>query len=244
VRQAVILCGGKGSRLSRLTGDLPKGLIRLEGKPILAYQIEELRRHGIEEVILCVGHGADAIRSFGGDGSAWGLRLLYSQEPYPLGTAGPVRAIPYALDPHFLVIYGDLLFCLDLEKLSQHHDAHRGLATLVLHPSDHPHDSDLVAVDSDSRITDFLGKPRSGQTFVNLTNAAIYVLDRRILSAIPEGRATDFAQDIFPSLLRRGERLVGYVTHEYCKDIGQEERYWQATRDLYAGRVHTPSCTP
>jgi NDP-sugar pyrophosphorylase family protein len=212
------------------------------GKPILGYQIEELRRYRIEEVILCVGYGADAIRSCFGDGSLWGLRILYSHEQAPLGTAGAVRAIQYPLDAHFFVIYGDLLFCLDLEKLAQHHHEYRGLATLVLHPSDHPYDSDLVALDNDSRIVGFLGKPQPGQTFVNLTNAAIYVLDRRILKAISEGGPADFAQDVFPSLLRHGEPLVGFVTHEYCKDIGREERYRQAVEDLRAGRVHAESC--
>jgi len=243
MRQAVILCGGKGSRLSSIAGDLPKALVSIMGKPLLIYQIEELSRHGVEEVILCVGHGADAIRSFLGNGRPLGMQIVYAQEHTVLGTAGAVRAIQHPLEPHFLAIYGDILFCLDLEKLAQCHYEHQGLATLVLHPSDHPYDSDLVAVDNGYQITAFLGKPRPGQDFVNLTNAAIYVLDRRILDAIPDDCPTDFARDIFPSLLKAGERLVGFMTHEYCKDIGQDERYRQATEDLREGKVHAQSHT-
>ncbi len=244
MRQAVILCGGKGRRLSNITGDLPKALVSIMEKPLLIYQIEELRRQGVEEMILCVGHGADAILSSIGDGSSLGMRIVYAQEQTALGTSGAVRTIQHPLDPHFFVIYGDLLFCLDLEKLAQHHYEHQGLATLLLHPSDHPYDSDLVAVYNGYQITAFLGKPRPGQSFVNLTNAAIYVLDRRILDAIPDDCPTDFARDIFPSLLKAGERLVGFMTHEYCKDIGQEERYRQAIEDLREGKVHAQSHTP
>jgi mannose-1-phosphate guanylyltransferase/phosphomannomutase len=238
MRQAVIVCGGKGLRLSGVCGDSPKGLVSLMGKTLLDYQIDELRHHGVEEVVLCVGHGADAIRSFFGHGCRWGPRILYSQEQTPLGTAGAVRAIQYPLDAHFFLIYGDILFSLDLAKLAQHHYAYSGLATVVLHRSDHPYDSDQVLLDSDSRITGFLGKPRSGEAFAELSNAAIYVLSRRILHSIPSDHPTDFAHDIFPALLKDGERLVGFVTHEYCKDIGQEERYRQAIEDLCAGKIH------
>jgi mannose-1-phosphate guanylyltransferase / phosphomannomutase len=244
MRQAVIVCGGKGLRLSRICGELPKGLVSLMGKSLLGYQIDELRRHRVEEVVLCVGHGADAIRSFFGDGSAWGLRILYSQEQTPLGTAGAVRAIQYPLDPHFFIIYGDILFSLDLAKLAQHHYRYAGVATLVLHRSDHPYDSDQVLLDRDSLITAFLGKPRPGQAFANLSNAAIYVLSRRVLHSIPTNRPTDFAHDIFPSLLKDGERLAGFVTDEYCKDIGEEERYRRAIADLRAGKVYFESSAP
>jgi len=244
MRQAVIVCGGRGRRLSSIAGDLPKALVSIMGKPLLFYQIEELWRHGVEEVILCVGHGADAIRSFFGDGSSFSMRILYAQEKTALGTAGAVRAIRQPLDRHFFVIYGDLLFFLDLNKLAHHHYEHQALATLVLHHSDHPYDSDLVALDNGFRITGFLGKPQPSQPFFNLTNAAIYAIDRRILDAIPADCPTDFAQEIFPSLLKKGDRLIGFVTNEYCKDIGVADRYWQAIEDLREGKVHAQSRTP
>ena len=242
MRQAVILCGGRGRRLAHITGDLPKGLVPLTGKPLLAHQLEELRCREIEEVIFCVGYGADTIRAIFGDGSTWGLRIVYSQELIPLGTAGAVRAIQHPLDRHFLVIYGDLLFCLDLAALAHHHYQRGGLATLVLHPSDHPYDSDLVVLAGDSTIVDLPGKPCPGDMFVNLTSAAVYALNRELLQTIPPHGPTDFASDIFPSILRAGKPLIGFVTPDYCRDIGQEERYWRAISDLCAGRVHAAGC--
>jgi len=238
LKQAVIVCGGKGLRLSSVTKGLPKTLISLDGDTLLSHQLRELERCNVREVILCVGYGAAAIRAFCSSCEHMGVRISYSEEDVPLGTAGAVRAIRDTLDPQFYVVYGDLVFCVDLERFARHHITGGALATLLLHPSDHPYDSDLVELDNEARISGFLGKPSCGRSFVNLTNAAIYALDRRIVDHIPESRPVDFGADLFPSLLKQGHCLRGFVTNEYCKDIGQADRYHQALSDIQAGLVH------
>jgi len=234
--QAVILLGGQGTRMRALLGDLPKALAEIRGKPLLAYLLDLLGQQEIRDVILCTGVGGEAVERWAGTGDRFGVRLRTSPEAEPLGTAGALRNIPFTLRDSFLVLYGDVLVSMDLGRLLDHHREKGGLATLVVHPSNHPYDSDLVVVDGDGRVTDFPGKPKPGVPFVNLTNAALYAMRAEALAHIPPGECLDLGRDVFPRMLREGARLFAYPTDEYLKDVGTPERLREAEEDILQGR--------
>lgn len=240
---AVILAGGKGSRLATRSNGLPKPLVAVGGKSLLEHQFELLARHRVEQVAILCGYGATAIREFCGDGSRWGLRAKCIDESAPLGTAGAVIAALDQLPEEFLVLYGDTMVNVDLRRFyaahTAAHAANGAVATLFLHPNGHPQDSDLVESDEDGRVVAIHGYPHpEGALLPNQVNAALYVLNASALSgfAIPE-RPLDFAKHVFPELLRRNVSLHGYRSGEYVKDAGTPERLDQVEADLRSGAV-------
>lgn len=238
--RAVILAGGRGSRLQPLTGSLPKVLVPIAGRPLLHYLFDVLRYHGITDIILCTGYAAETIEVWAGDGSRFGVSIRSSREAVPLGTAGAVRNVRYPLEETFLVLYGDVLCWLDLSSLIRFHREKKAAATLVVHPTTHPEDSDLVEIDAEGRITSFSRPGAERRHPTDLSSAALYVLEPRSLSYIPPGAPKDFVKDVFPEMLRAGERVYGYRTAEYLKDIGTPERYREALDDLLHGRYPRP----
>jgi D,D-heptose 1,7-bisphosphate phosphatase len=256
MKQLVILAGGKGSRLQDRLGDLPKPMIPVGGKPLLEHQIELARRHGFTDVLIFACYRVEAIESHLGDGSRWGLAIRYVVETEPLGTAGAVIAGMAQLASTFVVMYGDVMVNVDLDRIWQRHAEAKAEATLLLHPNDHPLDSDLVETDGEGRIIAFHNRPHpAGVWRQNLVNAGLYVLERRALEPSPSPRSAgaghpavtpcDFGKDLFPQLLRHGRRLQGYNSPEYIKDIGTPARYDRICAEYAAGVVqrgslHTP----
>lgn len=239
MRQAVILAGGKGTRLRDRLGDLPKPMIQIGDKPLLAHQLELCAKYGLSEVVLLLSYGADIIKDYVGKGERWGLRIQSVVEPKPLGTAGAVLAALHLLSDTFLVLYGDLMIGMNLERLWRTHLQTHADATLVLHPNDHPFDSDLVEVDAAGWIRAFHPKPHPPDEFYqNLVNAAVYVLNRDVLIPFVNGVIPlDFGKDLFPAMLARGRSLLGYRTPEYVKDIGTSERYDRVCTEYVQGLV-------
>lgn len=239
MRQAVILAGGQGTRLRSVLGDRPKALIPIGGRPLIEHLLELCRRHGVTDVLLLLGYQAEMVTEHCGDGRRWGLRITTIVEQEPRGTAGAVLAAWPALAERFLVLYGDEMANVDLARLWDSHVASHAQATLVLHPNDHPLDSDLVEVDESGWITAFRHRPHPvGRWFPNLVNAALYVVDRAALE--PWRAATgllDFGNHVFPELLARCQRLQGYRSFEYLKDIGTPDRYERVCREYAAGVV-------
>ncbi len=237
--EAVIIAGGRGTRLGALGKDLPKALVPVAGRPLLDYSLALLQRHGLTDVVICTGYLAEKIEEHVGDGSKWGLRVRYSREASPLGTAGCLRALDPAPSEDFLVLYADLLLDMDLTSLFHRHRASRADGTLVVHPNDHPFDSDLVALDhSAGNIVEIHKKPHPpGVWHSNLVNAAVHVLHPRLLDLLVPGEKADCAHDLFPRALRAGFRLGAYRTAEYLKDVGIPERLAEAEADLRSGRV-------
>ena len=158
--QAVIMAGGKGTRLRAITKDeIPKPMAPVAGKPILEWQIECLRRQGVQEVILIIGHLGHKIREYFGDGDAFGVKISYIEETQPLGTAGALAMLPEQLTgPSFFLIFGDVLFDIDLERMRRFHEEKKAVATLFVHPNVHPFDSDLVVCDAEGRVQQFDSK--------------------------------------------------------------------------------------
>jgi len=236
---AVILAGGKGTRLAVRTKGLPKPLVEVGGKALLAYQLELLARYGVRGATLLCGYGADAIRVFCDDGSRWGLHLRSIDESAPLGTAGAVLAALDELPEEFFVLYGDTMVDVDLARFYAAHAASGAEATLFLHPNDHPWDSDLVETGEHGRIVAIHGYPHpEGAALPNQVNAALYIVKAQALRGVawPAG-PIDFAKDVFPRLLAEGLRLHGYRSPEYVKDAGTPERLDRVEADLRRGTV-------
>lgn len=236
--QLVVLAGGRGTRMGPLGDAIPKALLPVDGKPLLEHQLELARRYGVRDVLVLTGYRGEMIEEQCGDGSRWGLRIRYLREATPLGTAGALKQAEKLLEPNFLVFYGDLVLDMDLPRLLAYHAARQPIATLVVHPNNHPHDSDLLDVTACGRIRTFYPKPHDPrQCYPNLVNAAVYVLSRRIVDFLPAHQHRDIARDVFPSLLKAGEELVGYRTAEYIADAGTPERLALIARDVASGRV-------
>lgn len=236
--QLIILAGGRGTRMGELARQLPKPMVPIAGKPLLEHQIELARRYGVTDVILLTGYRGDAIEDYFGNGTGFGVRIRYHREQSPLGTAGALKAVESWIEDDFLVFYGDIVMDVALDHLMAFHTARHPLATLVVHPNNHPHDSDLLAVDAAGRITAFYPKPRAVDThYRNLVNAALYVLSPDLLKAIPPGQFADLGRDVFPTLVQRGTPVFGYNTPEFLADVGTPERFRQVEADLLNGQV-------
>ena len=241
MKQAVILAGGKGTRLRERLGDLPKPLVDIGGKPLLQRQLELLRKHGYTHAVLLVSHSYEKIVDFcAARRDAWGLSVDCLRDDQPLGTAGAVLAQLERLDDEFLVIYGDTMMDVDLGRFEAFHQSRADVAaTLFLHPNDHPDDSDLVEMDDQGRISAFHPHPRDPvRYYANLVNAALYAVNRRELEPWrhPKG-PVDFGKDLFPAMLDRGQILLGYPSPEYIKDCGTPGRLDKVRADFTSGRV-------
>ncbi|MBC6409634.1 MAG: HAD-IIIA family hydrolase [Ekhidna sp.] len=237
IKQAVILAGGKGTRLDKLTGQTPKPLIPIGGKTIMEHQLELLKENGIEKVLLTVGHLKEKIKELIGDGSQYGLEVSYFVEDHPLGSAGAFPLLKDRLHEHFFVLYGDVMMAVDLNRIACFHQHKGASATLVVHPNDHPHDSDLVECDSNSLIKAFHPKPHEKNKFYkNLVNAGLYLFNKKLVDFIPLRKSPDFGKNIFPSLAAT-QKLYAYNTSEYLKDMGTPERLQKVTEDYLSGRI-------
>lgn len=232
-----ILAGGKGTRLSSRTGNLPKPMVPVLGKPVLQHQLELCRKYGFTRIALLVQHRYEKIAEYFGDGSSFGVSLTYVIENEPRGTSGALRDALPVLSDQFLVLYGDTFVDVDLSRIWKAHSASRATGTLLLHPNDHPQDSDLVDVGALGTVRAILAYPHPpGLDVRNLVNAALYVLEHAGLEDVTpvEGKA-DIAKNMFPRMLELGRRLHGYVTPEYIKDMGTPERLDKVERDFVAG---------
>lgn len=248
-RQLIILAGGAGTRLRERLGDLPKPMIPVAGKPLLEHQVELARQHGFTDLIFFVHYRADLIEKHFGDGEKFGVRIRYILEKEPLGTAGAVLAGFEHLAERFVVLYGDTMVNVDLTRIWNAHEKAHAAATLLLHPNDHPFDSDLVEINSESLVTAFHNRPHDGTAWrQNLVNAGLYVLEKRALASFRHATLNaqpstilDFGKDVFPALVRAGEKLLGYNSPEFIKDIGTPARYDKISAQFAAGIVQRSS---
>jgi histidinol-phosphate phosphatase family protein len=219
-------------------------MIPVGGKPLLEHQVELARQYGFTDLVFFVHYRAGLIEKYFGDGKSLGVQIRYVLESEPLGTAGAVLADFEQLAERFVVMYGDTMVNVDLEKIWRAHVQHRADATLLLHPNDHPFDSDLVEVNAKSEVVAFHNRPHpEGVWRQNLVNAGLYVLEKRVLAAFHENRSTkpeallDFGKDVFPAMLRQRANLFGYNSPEYIKDIGTPQRYDRICREFAQGVI-------
>jgi len=235
--KALILAGGKGTRLGEHTHRIPKPMVEVGGKPILLHQIELLKSYRITDITILVNHLSETIIEYFGDGSNLGVTITYHNEKEPLGTAGGLKDIESKISEDFLLIYGDVMINIDLNRLIEFHHKSDSDCTLVIHPNDHPQDSDLVDIDDNGRVIAFHSKPHEeGKYYRNLVNAGLYILSPTILKFLKKGRKADFGQDIFPAIYKK-INMYGYNTAEYLKDMGTPGRLERVTKDYLSGRI-------
>jgi D,D-heptose 1,7-bisphosphate phosphatase len=219
--KTVILAGGMGERLRPLTDIVPKPMLEIGGKPILEHQIRLLKKYGITDIVICGYYLFDKIKDYFSDGSEFGVNITYSYEKYPLGTGGAINKIKNFINSTFLVLYGDIMLEIDLLKLIMFHKKNNSLLTLVLHESDHPYDSDLIKTDGD-RVIGILGKHVKDPP-TNLAKTSLFVAEPEIFGFIPDGKS-DFDSRALPAIIKTN-RVFGYITKEFIKDVGTVERY-------------------
>jgi mannose-1-phosphate guanylyltransferase len=236
--QAVVLVGGEGTRLRPLTSTTPKPVVPLVDRPFLAYMLEWLRRHAVDDVVMSMGYLATAVRSVLGDGSRYGVRIRYVEEPEPRGTAGALKYAESLLEERFFMLNGDVLTDLDLTAQLQQHERTRARATLALVPVEDPSAYGLVRLEDDRSVRGFVEKPPAHEIDTNLISAGAYVLERDVVELIEPDRNVSIEREVWPALV--GEGLYA-CAHEdaYWMDIGTPERYLQATFDIVEGRVET-----
>jgi mannose-1-phosphate guanylyltransferase len=236
--QAVVLVGGEGTRLRPLTATIPKPIVPLAERPFIAYMIDWVARHGIDEVVLACGFMAEELRDALGDAVPGGPRLRYVAEPEPRDTAGAIKFAEDHLSGRFLALNGDVLADLDLGALVRAHEESGARATLGLYPVEDPSAYGLVRTGADGEITEFLEKPQAGERVEpGEINAGAYVLERELLDEIPGDRAVSIEREVFPRLV--GDGLFGLRLPGYWLDIGTPDRYLQASWDILEGRVRT-----
>src|SRR3954471_9723697 len=235
--QAVILVGGEGTRLRPLTSTVPKPIVPLVHRPFLVYMLEWLKRHGIDDIVLAMGYLPTAVRNVLGDGSAYGVRLRYVEEPDPRGTGGALKVAESLLDERFLMLHGDVLTDIDLPAQIAQHEATGATGTLALVPVDDPSAYGLVRLEADNAVREFVEKPSADQIDTNLISAGAYVLERSVLDLVPPDVNVSIEREVWPRLV--GQGLYGFPSNAYWLDIGTPERYLRGTFDIIEGKVDT-----
>jgi len=235
--KAVVMAGGEGTRLRPLTSNQPKPMVPIVGKPCMEHILELLKTHGFDDVVVTVAFLPQAIRSYFGDGTNLGLDIQYSVEESPLGTAGSVRLASDVLDETFLVISGDALCDIDLQKIVDFHKEKGAAVTIGLKSVENPLEFGIVVTDDDGKVERFLEKPSWGQVFSDTINTGIYVLEPEVLRHVPTDRPYDFSKELFPLLLEMGRPIYGYVCEGYWQDIGNLDQYRQANFDALDEKV-------
>lgn len=240
--QSTILAGGKGTRLRPLTVYTPKPVVPFVNRPFLLYQIEILRRAGIDDITLSLNYRPDKIEHILGDGAEYGVNLRYVTEPAPMGTGGAYKYAAENRRETTIVFNGDILTDIDLAGILDFHKSTKADATIVLTPVDNPSAYGLVETGTDGAVHRFLEKPKADQSAdlsTNNINAGIYVLEPDVLDLIPEGENFSFEYDVFPELLKRKKRFFAYILRgEYWRDLGTPASYLQGHHDFLAGKIN------
>jgi len=239
VRKAMVLAAGEGIRLRPLTLETPKLLLPLGEAPLICHILAWLKSYGICEVAINLHHLGDKIKEFLGDGTLYGLKIVYSPEEALLGTAGGVKRMESFFDGPFVVVYGDMLIDFDLSAMIRFHKNHKAMATLALFETSKPWEVGIVQVNGDGRVVSLVEKPEKGNELGNLANGGIYVLEKEVFEHIPEHGFCDFGYEVFPRLIKTGLPIYGYVLgpQDYLIDIGTPEKYNLANSNLKSGRV-------
>jgi NDP-sugar pyrophosphorylase family protein len=237
--KAILLAGGKGTRLRPLTIHTPKPIVPIFNRPFLHYQLDLLKQvPEIDEVILSLNYQPRRIEEIFGDGGETGLSIRYMVEPAPLGTAGAVRYAGESLRDSIVVFNGDILTEVDLAAVIRLHREREAKATIVLTPVTNPTAYGLVESDEQGNIQRFVEKPNADDITCDTINAGIYVLEPDTFERIPKDTPWSIERSFFPSLIERRETFVAYVYRGYWIDIGTPEKYMQVHRDIMDGRYH------
>ena len=253
--KTVIMAGGKGTRIAYVRSDVPKPMIEICGKPILQYQIENLKAFGLTDIRLVIGHLGDSIKRYFGNGEKFGVNITYFEETEPLGTAGALFKMN-DLTEDFLLLCGDVIFDIDFNRFIAFHTAHRAWATLLSHPNGHPYDSSLLVTrilppqtpgglpEDSHQVIQWLNKEDERLYYKNRVNAGIEIISPLLLKAAAESfeqqgavpQKIDLDRDVLKPNIKSG-KIFAYDSPEYIKDMGTPERYYETQEDIKSGKV-------
>ena len=255
--KVVIMAGGKGTRIASVRSDVPKPMIQICGKPILEYQIDNLKACGLTDIILVIGYLGDKIKEYFGDGSKFGVNIEYFVEDHPLGTAGALFKMPQ-LTEDFLLLCGDVIIDVDFNRFIAFHKEHKAWASLVAHPNGHPYDSSLLVTEIDApktvggmpedthRVIRWMAKEDERTYYKNRVNAGIELISPKLLKEtmkhfVPHHPETpdkiDLDRDVLKPNIPSG-KIFAYDTPEYIKDMGTPDRFYETEKDIESGKVH------
>ena len=236
--KAVIQAGGKGTRISEITGDvIPKPMLEISGYPILYHQMMNLKKNGITDITVIIGHLGNVIKDYFGDGKQFGLNISYVEEDpqKPLGTAGSLYFLKDKLKENFVFLLADVFIDIDFEKMEQYHIANNADVTLITHPNGHPFDSDLVVEEGGVvKAFDYKSNDRTTYNYKNLVNAGVMIFSPSVFKYLTELRKYNYEKDIIVPLINDG-KVVSYKSSEYAKDMGTPERYRRVQEDYNSG---------
>ena len=239
---AVIMAGGKGSRLLSITNDeIPKPMVPVDGKPLLEYQVEKLKTYGIKKIVMIVGHLGEKIVDHFKDGKDFGVEIDYIFEKEPLGTAGAFYYLKDKIDAKdFMLVFGDVFFDMDFDRMEDFHFKNSALTTLLAHPNGHPYDSDLIQTDDTGKVIGFDSKHNvRDYWYDNMVNAGMYIINKRLLDLVKEPVKTDFEKDILANQVKLGANIYAYHTPEYVKDVGTVDRINATVEELKSGLIQS-----
>lgn len=238
--KAVIIAGGLGTRLRPLTDNTPKPIVPVANRPFVVHQIEHLVKHGVDEVILNLCYLSQEIKKTLKDGKAWGIKIHYSIEEHPLGTAGAVKNAEkfFAGDREPIVIFnGDVLTDINISKVVNYHREKKARVTLTLKEVEDPTSFGLVLTEKSGKVTKFIEKPSWAMVTAKTINAGIYVVDPKIFETVPKDTAYSFERELYPKLLAKGDPIYGYLSDAYWIDIGNPEKYKEAHQAILRNEV-------
>ena len=235
--KAVIMAGGKGTRISSITQDeIPKPMLTVGEKPILEHQIECLKKSGVDEVIIVTGHLGNKIKEYFQDGTNFNIKISYYEEDpnKPLGTAGSLYYLKEKLNEDFILIFGDVFLSVDFNRMFKFHQSHNSDATLLTHPNSHPYDSDLIITKNEEVVAFDSKENTRNYDYNNLVNSGIYVFSPRIFDYITEEKKYGLEKDVIAKMLGKN-KVCSYHSTEYVKDMGTPERYESVNNDYANG---------
>ncbi|SHJ68505.1 mannose-1-phosphate guanylyltransferase / phosphomannomutase [Geosporobacter subterraneus DSM 17957] len=238
--KAIIMAGGKGTRLKPMTCNLPKPMVPILNKPVMEYSIELLKKYGITDIGVTLAYMPTCIIDYFGNGERWEVNLHHFIEETPMGTGGSVKNAEPFIDDTLIIISGDALTDINLQKAVDFHQRKNSKATLVLKDEETPIDYGVVITSKEGKIIRFLEKPSWGEVFSNTINTGIYILEPEVLDYYNRGDIFDFSKDLFPKLLRDQVPLFGYIMEEYWCDVGDLRSYRQTHCDILQGNVKLP----
>ena len=234
---AVIMAGGKGTRLSTISKSVPKPMVSIGGMPILERQINNLKDFGIKDIIIVVGFLGNVIKDYFKDGIEFGVNISYITETNPLGSGGSLYYLKEKINDDFLLIFGDIVFSIDFNRFINFHKENKAKISLFAHPNSHPYDSDLLSVNSNNQVIRLDSKTNiRNYYYKNLVNAGLYVISSDVLTTITDLRKRDLEKDIILPLIERKE-VYAYQSSEYVKDAGTPDRYYSINQDILNGIV-------
>lgn len=234
--KVVIMAGGKGTRIAEINSNVPKPMILIDGKPILQYQIETLSKAGYCDIILIVGYMGDIIKNYFENGKAFGVEIHYIVEESPLGTAGALYYLKDKIKEDFLLINGDIIFNVNIQRFVEYHQRQGTIATILTHPNSHPYDSGIIMVNKSGRVVKWLHKEDERKWYQNRVNAGLHLLSVKIFDFFPDLQKRDLDRDVLKPLIGDGE-LSAYDSPEYIKDMGTPDRYYSVIKDIKEGKV-------